>query len=363
MSLTKKRTLTEKRLAANQANGRRSRGPVTPEGRERIRDANTRHGFYSKAQGGALRVLGEKPEDFDAVVKAVMEKYPPANPFEEFLDMCLARALWAMDRGYRMQEGFALRQAKDVNLTREDRLHAQMMRLKMTSGTLQSLAQAVGREHYVTTPHDLELMKSLHQEGVVKEMGEIALALFYQLEEPGEKDEEGRRIDPNEMGRRAAMRLKEIFGLAGDTPPVPRMAPAFVQPQVSQQIPPQSSEGPIQIRPEIRAAGATQVAREGPTYRFTPAEWEAREPVRQLLEHILTRQVEICEAQHNAALKESLAGPSPYERAAEIAPIHSHARLMRRVQDSNFREVWRLTHLLEKIQRAREQENRDPCNP
>ncbi len=45
MSLTKKRTLTEKRIAANQANGRRSHGPVTVKGRERIRNANLRHGF------------------------------------------------------------------------------------------------------------------------------------------------------------------------------------------------------------------------------------------------------------------------------------------------------------------------------
>jgi 3-methyladenine DNA glycosylase Tag len=34
--------------------------------------------------------------------------------------------------------------------------------------------QAVAHQRYVTTPEDLEKMKNLHQEGVVKEMGEIA---------------------------------------------------------------------------------------------------------------------------------------------------------------------------------------------
>jgi len=70
MSLRKKPTITAKRIAASQTNGRRSRGPATREGRERIRDANTRHGFYSQAEGVALRASGEKPEEFDAVVKA-----------------------------------------------------------------------------------------------------------------------------------------------------------------------------------------------------------------------------------------------------------------------------------------------------
>ncbi len=61
--------------------------------------------------------------------------------------------------------------------------------------------------------------------------------------------------------------------------------------------------------------------------------------------------MEICEAQRKATLKESLTGPSPYERAAEIAPTHPNARLMRRMQDSNFREVRRVTNLLLKIKR------------
>jgi hypothetical protein len=112
MSLRKKPTITAKRVAASQVNGSRSRGPSTPQGRERIRDANTRHGFYSQEEGGALRALGEKPEEFDAVVKAVMEKWPPANGFEELLNMCLARAFWGMERGHRMEEGYALRLAK-----------------------------------------------------------------------------------------------------------------------------------------------------------------------------------------------------------------------------------------------------------
>ena len=77
---------------------------------------------------------------------------------------------------------------------------------------------------------------------------------------------------------------------------------------------------------------------------------------RQLLENILTRQVEACEAQRKAILKESLKGPSPYERAAEIAPTHPRAMHLRRMQDSYFREVRRVTNLLLKLKRYQRHE-------
>jgi len=65
--------------------------------------------------------------------------------------------------------------------------------------------------------------------------------------------------------------------------------------------------------------------------------------------------VELCEAQRVANLRECLAGPSPFERAAEIAPTHRSATLMRRMQDSNFRQVVRLTSLLMRIKRQERQ--------
>jgi hypothetical protein len=289
---------------------------------------------------------------------------------EEELVEHLVQVVWRWKRAGRMQEGFALRQAKDVNLTREDRLHAHMMRLKMTEESLRLLVQSVAREYYVTTSADLEKMKSLHQEGVMKEMGEIALALFYRLEEPGEKDEHGRRIDPQEAGRRVLVRIKEIFGLSSDFAPKANVAPGSSQPPGSQQgagaTPGSQQDAQAGVAPDFSPApadpsrcsgqalkvGAAQpAAAEGPPSRFTPAEWEARERARQLLENLLTRQVEIYEAQRKAILKESLAGPSPFERAAEIALAHPNAALMQRMEESSFRQIWRITNLLLKIKR------------
>jgi hypothetical protein len=330
MSLIK-HEVTKKQLAANRRNQKLSHGPATDEGRERIRAANLRHGFYAEAEEVALRALGEDPDHFQELVEGLWKTYDPTDAAQEGLVIQLARATWLMNRAVRMQEGYAVRQAQAVNIGRADRLHVQMMRLKMTAETLQLLAQSVHGEHYVTTPADLEMMKNLHQEGEVTAMGEIALALFSQLQAPG-SSEGG--VDPQEMGRRVANKIRAIFGVTPDLAPRADVA----------SDPSPSPESELD-------AGERQEKKDARYPHITPAEWEARARPRQLLENILWRQVEICEAQRQATLKESLKGPSRYERAAEIAPTHPNARLMRRMQDSNFREVRRVTNLLLKIKR------------
>ena len=165
MSLRKKATMTEEKLFANRLNGKRSEGPATPEGRERIRDANTRHGFYSPAEAVALACLGEDPAELERLRQSLHGDLQPPSGLQQELVEHLVDVVWRWKRAGRMQEGFALRQAKEVNLTREDRVHAHMMRLKMTEESLRLLAQSVAREYYITTPADLEKMKRLHQEG------------------------------------------------------------------------------------------------------------------------------------------------------------------------------------------------------
>ena len=350
MSLIKKE-VTERQLAANRRNQKLCHGVLTDEGRARIRAAHLRHGFYAQAEEVALLALGEDPAQFQELVEGLWADFNPAGSMQEGLVIRLARATWLMNRADRMQEGCAVRQAEDVSSGRQDTLHAKMMRLKMTEERLRRLARSVAKEHYVTPPEDLEKMKNLHAEGVLKDMGEIALALFSELQDPGERNEDGELVDSQEAQRKVLIRIKEIFGLHSDVPPQ-------VGGGVDCRPPEGSPQGPSPVRgqsdprtPEVEDAGDTQAESDRRYPHITRAEWEARERPRQLLENILTRQVETCEAQRKAILKESLKGPSPYERAAEIAPTHPNARLMRRMQDSNFREVRRLTNLLLKMKR------------
>jgi hypothetical protein len=325
--------MTEKKVAANARNRKLSRGPVTEEGIERIRAAHLRHGFYLQAEEVAMRALGEDPAHYQELVQGLWQEYNPAGPSQEGLVIRLARATWLANRADRMQEGCAVRQAHEASSGRSDRVHARIMRLKMTEERVWRLSQRVADEHFVTTPEDLEKMKSLHQEGVLKDMGEIALALFYELRPPG-AGEDG--LDPQESARLVVAQVQEIFGIGtrNNGPFNPHVAPNFGQPEGSQQPP----------RPPAEKRDAQYPS-------ITVAEWEARQRPRQLLENILRRQVESCEAQRKAAREELRKGPSPYERAAEIAPTHPNARLMRRMQDSNFREVRRVTNMLLKLKR------------
>ena len=337
MSLVKKPAKTEKQLAANRRNQRLCHGPATDERRERIRAALLRSGYNAQAEEIAMRALGEDPAHFQELLEELWEEWNPAGALQEGVVIALGRAMWLMNRAARMQEGYAVRQAQEVNSGRQDRLHAKMMRLTMTAESLGRLVQSVAHERYVTTPADLEKMKNLHQEGVVEEMAEIALALFYQLQAPGTGEGE---LDSMEAARKVVAQVKEIFGIGTRPPYAPQvnLAPDSPPPQESQQD-----------------AGATEEEEDEEHPNISAAEWQARERPRHLLENILRRQVEVCEAQRKAVLRETLRGPSPYERAADIAPTHPNARIMRRMQDSNLREVRRLTNLLLRIKRYQRQ--------
>ena len=96
------------------------------------------------------------------------------------------------------------------------------MRLKMTVETLRSLARSVAEWHYVTTREDLDVMKKLHQEGVAGEMGEIALDLFYQLQEP-DANKDG--VSEEEQYRGAVNSFRSIFGLEEIKEPVTMLSP------------------------------------------------------------------------------------------------------------------------------------------
>jgi hypothetical protein len=359
MSLIKQPPISEKKLAAVRRNQKLSNGPVTAEGRERIRAAHLRHGFFAKDEEVALRALGEDPARFQELLEGLWVKYHPTDVLQEGLVIRLARALWLMNRADRSQEGYAVRQAQAVNIGREDRLHVKMMRLKITAEILQLLAQSVAGKHYVTTPSDLDMMKHLHEEGEVEEMGEFALTLFYQLQAPG-TGKDG--VDPQEKARQVANKIRAIFGVsttsefapqgsvAADSSPTTKqdvargVSPARADPSANSEL------ALNEVNGQALKVGATQVA-PNPYPKVSRAEWEARERPRRLLQHILARQAEICEAQRSAILKDSLTGPSRYERAAEVAPVHPNAPFLRRMQDAHFREVRRVTNLLLKIKR------------
>ena len=339
MSLVKKPIITEKKTAANRRNGNLSRGPATDEGKARVGAAQVRHGFYAKAEHATLRSFGEDPAELEELLAGLHEEFAPSSALQQRLVQRLAQVLLSIDRSHRAQEGQALRLARQAGSGRDDRLHATLIRLKMAAATLRTLARSVNCRHYMTTPEDWEMMKTLHLQGVTGEMCGIAIDLFSQLQEPGANE-----AAEAEKARSKMELVKAIFGL-DPTQPQTGLVTTAEAPGV----------------PNVRAAEAEV---DGPPDEgdddsdhddefpvISKDEWIARERARKLLRNILTREAESCEAQRKTLLKELLEGPSPYELAADIAPNHTEAWVVRRTQDANLREVRRITSLLLRMKR------------
>jgi hypothetical protein len=207
--------MTEKNLAAHRRSARKSRGPATPEGKERTRDASLRHGFYSQDRDKALRALGEDPAEFDAVVKSLHEKWQPADGFEELLVMRLARAIWRMERSDRMQEGLAVNQIKELDKGRATRRVADFERLQGVWATLKSMMLEVAEPSFATKIEHLQCIDMLGKDEL-KELGNNILVYLYQLIRPrpeGEAPEAGEpepssEITAQEGLEREATRLK-----------------------------------------------------------------------------------------------------------------------------------------------------------
>ena len=112
MSLMKKRTMTDKQKAAARANGSRSRGPATREGRENIRLANLRHGLYSQSEHAVFESLGEDRERFEGLREGLYASFPLAlASLRPVVDELMA-AMWRLERIDRKQEELTLEQER-----------------------------------------------------------------------------------------------------------------------------------------------------------------------------------------------------------------------------------------------------------
>jgi hypothetical protein len=95
MSLIKKHEMTEKQLIANRRNQKLGNSAVTAEGRERIRAAHLRHGFYAQAEEAALlRALGEDPAPYQELLEELWEEGKPVGAMQEGLVIRLRRCMW-----------------------------------------------------------------------------------------------------------------------------------------------------------------------------------------------------------------------------------------------------------------------------
>lgn len=117
-SLVKSPDLTPAKLAANRANAARSTGPTTPEGKQRARLSNLRHGLYALSPRDVLTALGEDPNEFDGYQQALLDQWRPSDAFQEALVRRIACNSWRLDRARRVQESTSVRELEKLELDR-----------------------------------------------------------------------------------------------------------------------------------------------------------------------------------------------------------------------------------------------------
>ena len=81
---------TPKQLAASRANGAKSKGPVTDQGKINSSRNSTRHGLLA----ATIVLEAEQTEPFLELVQELYEEHQPATPTEMMLVDTIASARW-----------------------------------------------------------------------------------------------------------------------------------------------------------------------------------------------------------------------------------------------------------------------------
>jgi hypothetical protein len=91
---------TPKQIAASRANGARSKGPVTAQGKRNSSRNSTRHGLFAQT----IVLEAEKEEEFFVLLNELLDEHQPATPTETIMVEAIAAARWRQDRIWGMQK-------------------------------------------------------------------------------------------------------------------------------------------------------------------------------------------------------------------------------------------------------------------
>jgi hypothetical protein len=94
---------TEKQIAASRANGAKTHGPVTQEGKRKSARNSFRHGLLAKA----IVFEGESREQFAALLKAFCDELQPQSPIEDLLVQKMAVNQWRQERLWGLEKARA----------------------------------------------------------------------------------------------------------------------------------------------------------------------------------------------------------------------------------------------------------------
>src|SRR5919198_5519665 len=92
---------SQRRLLASRANGARSRGPVTPEGKRRSSQNATKHGLLARC----VVLSNESTDGFDDLVNSYIDRFQPADELELGMVEEMAANYWRLRRAWAIQNG------------------------------------------------------------------------------------------------------------------------------------------------------------------------------------------------------------------------------------------------------------------
>lgn len=90
---------SEARINASRANGTKSHGPATEEGKQASSQNSRKHGLLSKK----VVLEGESQEEFDELLASYAEEHQPETPTERTLIESMAAARWRQERVWALE--------------------------------------------------------------------------------------------------------------------------------------------------------------------------------------------------------------------------------------------------------------------
>jgi hypothetical protein len=183
MALIKNPKTTEENRSARRRNGRRSQGATTAAGKERIRAANLKHGFYSKIREEALIALGENPAELAALMAGAKQQWQPENDEQSSMVEEMVRLRWRIRRSERMQESTAAEYVRSVEARRDEQVREVRASFVSAMDWLECLAAHAARPDFCAPPGMFRQCCDVFT-GLIKSDGERLLGLLHRLRKP-----------------------------------------------------------------------------------------------------------------------------------------------------------------------------------